>query len=490
MTFTIDPYGALGLTKGATTQDIDKAYESLKALLAPAKQANSPGATVQLEQLDTARSILTEHTLRTEFDERCIDTKKDASFLVRVMPSKRVVERLDEEQVVYALLEIIPRTTQSSKPEKEDAGLNLTLVLDHSNSMTGIRLDRVKVAATEIINNLSDQDIISVVGFNDRAEVVIGATAAKEKKVLAAKTRMMRASGGTEMYQGLLAGVMENRKNLRQDRVNHIILLTDGNTYGDQDKCMELAREIAEEGISVSTLGLGSEWNDKFLDEIASITGGSSGFIRSASAVVSFLNNQVQSLSNMFAERMQVSVAAAPGVEVEMAFKLAPSPQPLPESDGLIQLGGMQHERPISLLLQLQIPAELPDPRQLLARTVVTGTMMSTQCVHTVANELYIDVSDNPAYEDPPNKILDALGKLTLYRMQERANEAIDNGNVREATQRLQNLATRLLEVGQEELANEAFTEAKRMERTHMLSEDVRKTLKYQTRHLISQSDD
>jgi phage shock protein A len=56
---------------------------------------------------------------------------------------------------------------------------------------------------------------------------------------------------------------------------------------------------------------------------------------------------------------------------------------------------------------------------------------------------------------------------------------------VAEATRRLENLATRLLAIGQEDLANEALAEARRVAHTADLSDKGRKTLKYQTRHLL-----
>ncbi|MEM6530493.1 MAG: VWA domain-containing protein, partial [Chloroflexota bacterium] len=437
-------------------------------------------------QIEEAHRLLQSMSRRGEFDRLNKSKGTDAYFTTRLTPSKRVAEKLGEAQVVYLLVDIIPKVHSGETPTRRDAGLNLTLVLDHSNSMNGVRLNKVKVAATEIIEQLGPNDILSVVTFNDRAEVVIPATPVKEKNVLMSRTRMMRAMGGTELYQGLKAGIAENRKNVRPDRVNHVIVLTDGNTYGDQDKCLALARQVSNEGISISTLGLGSEWNDDFLDEIASSTGGSSGFIKSANAVVSFLNSQVQSLSNIYTERVQLSVAPAADIDVEMAFKLAPSPQPLPAEDNVIHLGGMQFDRPISVLLQLQIPANPKIGAKPLVRTVVSGNVMVNSRIHTEVRDIAIEIADSPAYEDPPNRILDALGKLTLYRMQERANEAIEQGNVRQATTRLQNLATRLLESGHDELAEEAFQEVKRLEQTHSLSEAGRKNLKYQTRLLIA----
>lgn len=95
------------------------------------------------------------------------------------------------------------------------------------------------------------------------------------------------------------------------------------------------------------------------------------------------------------------------------------------------------------------------------------------------------EVTSNPSREDPPTAILDALSKLTLYRLQERARESLESGNVHEATRRLENLATRLLELGQGDLANQALSEARRVAHTSALSEQGSKNLKYQTRYLL-----
>ncbi|MEL6148027.1 MAG: VWA domain-containing protein, partial [Chloroflexota bacterium] len=473
----------------AASTDIDAAHERLRELLAPSVKSEKPGAIAQQEQIDQAHALLQSMTERTRFDRANKSKSSDAYFTTRLTPSKRVAEKLTEAQVVYLLVDIIPKVKSGETPTRRDAGLNLTLVLDHSNSMNGVRLNKVKVAATEIIEQLGNNDVLSVVTFNDRAEVVIPATLVQEKKKMISRTRMMRAMGGTELFQGLKAGIAENRKNASPDRVNHVIVLTDGHTFGDHDKCLSLSRQVSQEGISISTLGLGAEWNDEFLDEIASMTGGSSGFIKSANAVVSFLNSQVQSLSNIYTERVQLTIAPAADIDIEMAFKLAPSPQPLPAEDNIINLGGMQFERPISVLLQLQIPANAKVGAKPLVRTVVNGNVMVNNRIHTEVRDIAIEISEDPTYEDPPNRILDALGKLTLYRMQERANEAIEAGNVRQATTRLQNLATRLLETGHEELAQEAFQEVKRLEQTHSLSEEGRKNLKYQTRLLIAEDE-
>jgi Ca-activated chloride channel family protein len=486
----IDPYTTLGISKEASQDDIKAAYRRVARRLHPDVNQNNPGAAEQFQDITAAYELLTDADRKKSYDNQVVKRGTTAgenfNFTLRVTPSKRAVVPLPEPQVIYLLAEILPDPRARDQEQKRESRLNLTLVLDHSNSMNGTRLDKVKVAAHQIIDQMTKDDILSIISFNDRAEIIIAATPVDNKHALKAKVSMMTASGGTEIFKGLSAGVDQNRRFLGPKLVNHIVLLTDGNTFGDHEKCIELAKTAAEQGISISAMGLGQEWNDDFLDELASTTGGTSSYINSASAVIRFLNDHVRNLSNAFAERVRISIAPDPDVKLESAFKLAPHPQPLTTNEGFIQLGSLQANRLISVLLQFQMPANMSMGFRSIARLVTAGDILSNQQQQFQAlSDVSLEITDNPPAEDPPIAILDALGKLTLYRMQERAQEALASGDVREATRRLENLATRLLAIGEEDLAHQARAEARRVAHTSNLSDKGRKTLKYQTRYLL-----
>jgi Ca-activated chloride channel family protein len=484
----IDPYDTLGISRDASAEDIKAAYRRIARRLHPDVNQNNPGAAVQFQDITAAYELLLDTDRRRAHDSQAARQRDDSSFYftLRVTPSKRAIVPLPEGQVIYLLAEILPDPRARDIEKKPESRLNLTLVLDHSNSMNGTRLDKVKVAAHQIIDQLSNTDILSVVGFNDRAEVIIPATPVENKAALKAKVSMMNASGGTEIFKGLSAGVDQNRRYLGPKLVNHVVLLTDGNTFGDQEQCLDLAHKASQQGISISAMGLGQEWNDEFLDKLASTTGGTSSYISSASAVVRFLNDHVRNLSNAFAERVRLSVAPDPDVKLESAFRLAPNPQPLAIDEGYIQLGSLQGNRIISVLLQFLMPAEMQIGFRSVARLVAVGDILANQHQQFQAlSDISLEITNDPPEEDPPISILDALGKLTLYRMQERAQEALASGDVKEATRRLENLATRLLAMGEEDLAHQARSEARRVAYTSSLSDEGRKTLKYQTRFLL-----
>jgi Ca-activated chloride channel family protein len=99
--------------------------------------------------------------------------------------------------------------------------------------------------------------------------------------------------------------------------------------------------------------------------------------------------------------------------------------------------------------------------------------------------QLYRPTSNTVENEPPPSSIIQAMSRLTLYRMQERARKDVDDGRIREATRRLQNIATHLLAQGNRELARTVLTEANYLQQHQTFSEDGVKNLKYGTRSLL-----
>lgn len=495
MEFDFDAYALLGVSSQATADEIKVAYRRAARRLHPDVNQSAPGAGVQFQAISQAYEILSDEQSRMQYDvflKRLTSDPNRLTFSTRATLSKRALVPLHEPQVIYLLTEIQPdprARAPHESPRKREIRLNLTLVLDHSNSMNGTRMERVKAAAHQIIDQLNSQDVFSVVTFNDRAETIIAAGMVADKSALKARISVVMASGGTEIYQGLSEGVNQNRHYLGPRMVNHVILLTDGNTFGDHEDCISLAHQARKEGITISAMGLGQEWNDQFLDQLASVTGGSSAYINSASAVVQFLNDHVRNLSNAFAERMQVSIAPDPDIQLESAFRILPQPQPLTVEEGYISLGSLQVNRSLSILFQFQLPPDMNIGFRSLARVMVTGEILENQISrYQTITDVSVEISESQQLEEPPIAIMNALGKLTLYRMQERAQEAVEAGNIQEATRRLENLATRLLAMGEPDLANQALAEARRVAHTSAISDKGRKTLKYQTRHLLLSS--
>jgi len=95
-------------------------------------------------------------------------------------------------------------------------------------------------------------------------------------------------------------------------------------------------------------------------------------------------------------------------------------------------------------------------------------------------------ITDNPETEPPPPKIVQALSRLMLYRMQERARKDIENGNIDHATRQLQVLASNLLTQGERSLAHTILLEVDHLQKQNSLTIEGSKKIKYGTRSLFT----
>jgi Ca-activated chloride channel family protein len=97
-------------------------------------------------------------------------------------------------------------------------------------------------------------------------------------------------------------------------------------------------------------------------------------------------------------------------------------------------------------------------------------------------------VTDSPETDPPPPQIVQALSRLMLFRMQERARKELDQGNVEKATSHLRVLASNLLTQGERSLAQTILLEVDHLQEKNVLSEEGSKKMKYGTRALMVSS--
>ncbi|MCI0550899.1 MAG: DnaJ domain-containing protein, partial [Anaerolineae bacterium] len=222
-----DYYALLGVVRNASPEEIKRAYFEAAQKLHPDKNT-AAGETELFLGVQQAYETLANPQRRAQYDAILPPEKKlILPYQHKILCSRPNLVQLDEPQMLYVMLELEApeEARQSSSPP-----LNVSLVIDRSTSMQGEKMDIVKASAIQVLRNLRQQDILSVVAFSDRAEVIIPASYQQDRPRLEAKIQMIQPSGATEMYQGLELGVKEVYRSLDSKRVNHIILLTDGHT--------------------------------------------------------------------------------------------------------------------------------------------------------------------------------------------------------------------------------------------------------------------
>jgi Ca-activated chloride channel family protein len=352
--------------------------------------------------------------------------------------------------------------------------------------MKNEKMDVLKNAAISVMRNLRPQDIFSVVTFSDRADVLIPATYPFDKKKLESSIQMLQPTGATEIFQGLQAGFNEIQQNASQERIDHIILMTDGHTYGDEPQCISLAEQASTKGIGISAMGIGNEWNDTFLDALASRTGGTSRYISRPEDIQRFLVEKFETFARTLADDVVLEIMGTPGAELAYAFRTQPETGPLPIEDS-IHLGPVLKDSTLNVLFEYRIEPALTkqDRISLLSGQLKLSIAGLPRPVQPIAVEFSREVKKEAGEAPPPSIIIQSLGRLTLYRMQEKAHVEVSQGQYDLAARHMKQLATSLLMQGERSLARTALIEAENIEKMQSFSEEGRKEIKYGTRALI-----
>jgi Ca-activated chloride channel homolog len=263
-------------------------------------------------------------------------------------------------QVAYVLLEAQPTEMMA----QVRMPLNFALVLDHSGSMKGAKLRNVKEAVKQVIDRLEPTDYVSVVIFDDTSQVVIPSMPANDPIGMKNAIDQIRDAGGTTMSLGMIQGLNELRRWNIPHAINRMILLTDGVTYGDSDRCRQLARDAAANGIAIYPLGIGADWDEDLLDTVGQLSGGMPAeFIRDPSDALTIFQQQIQSAVDVAVRNATLTLRLPAGVTPKKAVKVLPIISDLGQSvlsdrQVIIPLGDLEKDKPQSVLVELMI-----DPR-------------------------------------------------------------------------------------------------------------------------------
>lgn len=477
-----DLYATLGIPYNAIPEEIRGAYFKLARAYHPDTAAD-PSQSEQFLKIQYAYEVLSDPKRRAKYDASLpAHLLAGPEISVSVKYSQPALAVSEEPQLIYALVDLI--CTADIRPESKYSR-HFCLVLDQSTSMKGSRIEMVKSGALQLLQQLHPHDLISVVTFGDRAEVLVPPTRASNLSKTDQRIRMLQPGGGTELYQGLSAGY-ELLLQTESVHHRHLILLTDGHTYGDEDRSIELARQAADEGITISTLGIGNDWNDEFLDQIAGLSGGNCQYIASARDLNHFLLQKLTDLETIYARSLRLEFDHESAAQLRYGFRLSPSTGPLVVSDA-VHLGDIQHRRTISFLLEFLVPAlKYEQDHFSLARGQVKLEIPDIPSPNArIFLDLHRPVRARYEAEQPPLAIVEAMSKLTLYRMQEKIRQEVNQGKINEATRHLHYLATHLLSQGDRELAHTVLIEAEHIQQSRSFSDEGEKRIKYGTRALL-----
>lgn len=195
---------------------------------------------------------------------------------------------------------------------------NIAFVLDKSGSMSGIKMMQAKQALEMAISRLNKNDIASLIVYDNEARVLYPAAVMQNPQQLLRIIKSIGADGSTALFAGVTQGSYEIKKFLDKNKVNRVILLSDGMANIGPSKPHELAelgRALSKQRISVSTIGLGLGYNEDLMTQLAGHSDGNHYFVEDADKLAKVFDSELGDIFSVVAQDININITCKGGVK-------------------------------------------------------------------------------------------------------------------------------------------------------------------------------
>jgi Ca-activated chloride channel family protein len=318
---------------------------------------------------------------------------------------------------------------------KQRTPVNVTIVLDKSGSMSGQKIVQARNAAIRAIERLAADDIVSVIAYDSTVKVIVPATKLTDKQSVIGQIRQINSGGSTALFAGVSKGAAELRKFFDHNRVNRIILLSDGlANVGPKSpsELGELGASLNKEGIAVSTLGLGLDYNEDLMVKLAQRSGGNHHFIENAADLVRIFNYEFDDVLSVVAQEVNIMIDLEPGIRPVRVLNTDAEINGQQVITNLSQLYASQEKH---VLLEVEVPATAAGKTIKVAKVRVSYANMATNKTDELTGT--VNVSFSASADDVAagvkKKVLEASVLLIANERNKLATAYRDQGRVEEA---------------------------------------------------------
>ena len=326
--------------------------------------------------------------------------------------------------------------------------LNIAIVLDRSGSMSGEKIKQAKEAAQAAVELMKPDDIVAVIAYDSEVEIIVPATKLGDKKSVLEKIEKIESGGTTALYEGTEKGGVEVKKFLDKEKINRVILLSDGlanvgpSTPAEAGK---LGQKLGGDRICVTTLGLGDGYNEDLMVQLSQASDGNHVYITKASNLVEVFDEEFQSATKVVAQEVSCRLICEEDIR----------PIRILNRDGKIDGQNVtfswnqiyaSHERYV--LVEVEVPATAAGESKKLATAQLSYANMETNATDELSASVSVKFSaDKEEIEKAiDKKALEAYTLQTANLDNIEATRLRDTGDIKGAQKLLESNASRLRE--------------------------------------------
>jgi Ca-activated chloride channel family protein len=319
---------------------------------------------------------------------------------------------------------------------KARAPVNLALVIDRSGSMKGNRLRNAIQGAVAAIERLNDGDVVSVVTFDTRTQVLVPPTTIDASSRSRVRSDVQGISLGGDTC--ISCGVEDALALLERTtgRVNRMIVLSDGDaTAGVRDVpgFRSMAQRARDRGASITTIGVDVDYNEKIMTAIAADSNGRHYFVENAASLERVFESETESLTGTLASGAEAQIELAPGVELVRVFDRTFRRV---GNKVIVPLGSFSGSETKTVLVKVRVPAD-KEGQQAVADVDLTYRDHVADSEGRCGGKLVLAVADGPSSD------IDAVVEGRVNRTEtasalKEANDLFAQGRVEDARKRLE----------------------------------------------------
>ncbi len=328
------------------------------------------------------------------------------------------------------------------------APVNIALVLDKSGSMAGDKIARAKEAAIGALERLGAQDIVSVITYDTNVSVLVPATKLTDREQVIERIRSISASGSTALFAGVSKGAEELRKFLDKERVNRVILLSDGlANVGPQSpsELGELGASLGKEGISVTTIGLGLDYNEDLMTMLARKSDGNHVFVENSAQLVDVFNREFNEVLSVVAQEVVIKIHCHDDVR---PVRILNDQGEITGQDVYVKLNQLYSEQEKYLILEVELPPRQSGTTLQVADVTVSYTNMESKTEDRLSSAVGANFSNSlAAVKSSVNKAVMEECVLQIANLTNQSATLLrDQGEIQRSKELLKSNAGYLLE--------------------------------------------
>lgn len=398
---------------------------------------------------------------------------------------------------IYGLLSLKPKDVSGRMP------LDIRFVLDRSYSMTEkvsskTKLQILKKAVARVIGKLEKGDRVSVISFCDSHKYEVKPTVIQsmsQKKKLQEKVMKIAAGGGTRMSKALTEAVKEPTL---PDFVTRLIFFTDGmiccgNPEKDRQDCLQAAKKTSG-SLPWIILGIGTEYDDEFLSQLAEINRGRYDHVSRISQADRIFSDDIETMGEIALTNLVINIEATQDFHLKQVNRVVPEIKPVHFQSldyCAVDLGDLDRVRGQKILIQLEGVAPAEGQTQI-AKIVMSYNIPLRKLLNiTQQSEMEVTFASDPgAIQLQPAllKTIQLTGANQLYTL---GMQAMKIGDQQTASRTLTSAASIYTKLGEQQTgqAIKTLTSSLGSGTLGARAENIKRTLSTQVKYTLNQED-